>query len=121
MSSIFEFYTQLLTLPKIFLAVVRNRICIDYWMYFEYNQTMKYNLKSHSLISMRNTMTNMGIEPYRGDQIFKWIWQKNAKDFSIMTNISKELRESLLSKFTISGLQIKKKLLAKDGSKSTTC
>lgn len=86
-------------------------------MNFEYNQIMKYNLKSHSLISMRDTMTNLGIEPYRGDQIFKWIWQKNAEDFSVMTNISKELKESLSSKFTISGLQIEKKLLAKDGSK----
>ena len=78
---------------------------------------MKNNLKSHSIISMRDTMSNIGIEPYRGDQIFKWIWQKNAKDFSVMTDISKELRKSLSSKFTISALNIDKIVQAKDGSK----
>ncbi|KPJ74540.1 hypothetical protein AMJ52_00020 [candidate division TA06 bacterium DG_78] len=77
---------------------------------------MKKNIRSYSLIKMNTVIADLGIEPYRSQQIFQWIWQKNAADFSVMTNISKELRKSLSEKFTISGLKIEKKLSAKDGS-----
>jgi len=66
---------------------------------------------------MKDIITNIGIEPYRGQQIFKWIWQRDAKDFSSMSNISKELRKSLSEKFIISGLKIEKKLFSKDGTR----
>jgi len=59
----------------------------------------------------------LGTESYHGEQIFQWIWQKNAEDFSVMTNISKEFRESLALKFLISGLKIEEILSATDGSK----
>lgn len=78
---------------------------------------MKDNLKSYALASMKDIMGNLGAEPYRAEQVFKWIWQKNAKKFSSMTNISKEFRKYLSNKFTISGLKIKKIYSAKDGSK----
>jgi 23S rRNA (adenine2503-C2)-methyltransferase len=74
-------------------------------------------MRSYSLTRMNAVIANLGIEPYRGQQIFQWIWQKNATDFSGMTNISKVFRKSLSDKFTISGLKIEKDLSAKDGSK----
>ncbi len=78
---------------------------------------MLKNLKSYSLTSMKNTMADLGLEPYRADQLFQWIWQKSAGDFSVMTNISKELRKSLSEKFIISGLKKEKETCARDGSK----
>ncbi len=40
-------------------------------------------------------------EPYRGDQIFSWVFAKGARDFSGMTTLSKTLRASLTERFTI--------------------
>jgi len=66
---------------------------------------------------MKERVGALGLEPYRADQIFQWIWQKNVKDFSVMTNISKEIRKLLSDKFIIAGLKKEKDLSAKDGSK----
>lgn len=59
----------------------------------------------------------LDIEPYRGQQIFQWLWQKDAEDFAVMSNISKKLRKLLSDEFAISGLNIEKKLTAKDGTR----
>jgi 23S rRNA (adenine2503-C2)-methyltransferase len=75
---------------------------------------MKKNLKTYSLESLKQTMVELGKEPYRGEQLFKWIWQKNAKDFSLMTNISKDFRQTLMQIFSMSGLKEKDVLLATD-------
>jgi 23S rRNA (adenine2503-C2)-methyltransferase len=77
---------------------------------------MKKNMRSYPLTKMNTIITDCGIEPYHSQQIFQWIWQKNAEDFSGMTNISKELRKLLSEKFTISGLHIEKRFSAADGS-----
>jgi 23S rRNA (adenine2503-C2)-methyltransferase len=74
------------------------------------------NLKSYSLSKIKDIITNLGIEQYRSQQIFQWIWQKNAEDFAIMTNISKNLRKLLSEKFEISGLRIERRQSAKDGT-----
>jgi len=44
-------------------------------------------------------MSDLGHAPYRGDQVFGWIWQKHAHDFAIMTNISKETRAAFAERF----------------------
>ncbi len=74
-------------------------------------------MKKFMLTAMKDVMIDLGTESYRGEQIFQWIWQKDAEAFSVMTNISKEFRQLLASKFFISGLKIKEIFSAKDGSK----
>jgi 23S rRNA (adenine2503-C2)-methyltransferase len=37
----------------------------------------------------------LGLKPFQGDQIFRWIHQKQVFDFDAMTNLSKGLRERL--------------------------
>lgn len=51
-------------------------------------------------------LVRLGLQKYRAEQVFKWIWQKNATDFSVMTNISKELRDYFHSMYTIDGVRI---------------
>ncbi len=77
---------------------------------------MKDNVRRYLLAPMRDRMIGLDQEPYRAEQIFKWIWQKHARDFSMMTNISKDFREVLSRKFVISGLTIEEIFSAKDGS-----
>ncbi|MCR4667392.1 MAG: 23S rRNA (adenine(2503)-C(2))-methyltransferase RlmN [Desulfovibrio sp.] len=38
---------------------------------------------------------------FRADQIWRWLWQKLARDFSEMTNIKKSCREELANRATI--------------------
>ncbi len=61
------------------------------------------NFKAYSLGQAKDIMVRLGLDQYRGEQVFKWIWQKNARDFSQMTNLSKELRASLGKRFIIAG------------------
>ncbi|UCD19775.1 MAG: 23S rRNA (adenine(2503)-C(2))-methyltransferase RlmN [candidate division WOR-3 bacterium] len=67
---------------------------------------MKQNFRRHSLCQARDTVVSLGLEEYRAEQIFKWIWQKNAEDFSKMTNLSQALREDLDRRYSIAGLVI---------------
>lgn len=78
---------------------------------------MKENLKKYSLSELEEILTKLGLEQYRAGQVFQWLWQKSAKEFSEMTNLSKELRKSLADNFRITGLKIEKLLKAADGTK----
>jgi 23S rRNA (adenine2503-C2)-methyltransferase len=61
-------------------------------------------------------MVTLGQDTYRAEQIFQWLWQKNATAFGEMTNISKAFRDSLSRTFTIQGLQEHTVTTAHDGS-----
>lgn len=74
------------------------------------------NIKRLRLEPLRELMVTLGQNPFRAEQIFQWIWQKNATDFAEMTNISKAFRNSLSRTFTIQGLQEHTVKTAHDGS-----
>ena len=57
-----------------------------------------------------------GIEPYRADQILKWIYLRQADRFDRMTDIAKDIRPLLDDHFRISRLQIENIETSKDGS-----
>ena len=61
-------------------------------------------------------LISIGEPSYRAEQIFSWIYKKNVSDISQMTNLSKSLREKLKNLLTITPLNIKKMLTAKDGT-----
>ena len=48
-------------------------------------------------------MAGLGLDEYRAEQIFKWLWQKGTRDFAAMTNISKPWRDYLEHNYTIDG------------------
>lgn len=64
---------------------------------------MKENFKAYSLRQATDMMARLGLDGYRGEQVFKWIWQRNASDFSQMTNLSKELRTFFEREYVIGG------------------
>jgi 23S rRNA (adenine2503-C2)-methyltransferase len=74
------------------------------------------NIKRLRLESLKELITTRGQNTYRAEQIFQWIWQKNAADFTEMTNISKSFRSSLSRMFTIQGLHQDTVSSARDGS-----
>jgi 23S rRNA (adenine2503-C2)-methyltransferase len=56
------------------------------------------------------------IAPYRVHQIFTWVYHKGVRDFDLMTNLSKSLRQKLHETFYFSLPTLEEKFLSKDGS-----
>jgi len=55
----------------------------------------KTDLKSLTKTELLEFCENIGLQSYRADQIFQWLYQKGAWTFDEMTNLSKDLREKL--------------------------
>jgi len=58
----------------------------------------------------------IGSPEYRAMQVFQWFYQRNAQDFSAMTNLPRELREYLNANFTATLPQIVKAEHSRDGT-----
>lgn len=56
------------------------------------------------------------VAPYRVHQIFTWVYHKEVRDFDLMTNLSKSLRQKLQEAFYFSLPKLQEKFLSKDGS-----
>ncbi|MEO0085870.1 MAG: 23S rRNA (adenine(2503)-C(2))-methyltransferase RlmN [candidate division WOR-3 bacterium] len=74
------------------------------------------DLKSLTL----NQLTALGVKRdwprYRAGQLFKWLWQKSARSFDVMTNLSKTCRAELSQEFSISFLEPEAVIHDNDGS-----
>ena len=55
----------------------------------------KVDLKSLTREELQEFCEEKGLQSYRGDQIFQWLYQKGANSFDEMTNLSKDLRSQL--------------------------
>ena len=66
----------------------------------------------------RNQITEKLVEfgepAFRARQIYSWLWEKSARSFDEMTNLSKELREKLKEQFLINGISIATCQISKD-------
>ena len=58
----------------------------------------------------------MGIKPFHGRQVYKWVYQMDTLDFDKMTNLSKELRATLKETFEFGLPRIDEKVASQDGS-----
>lgn len=65
----------------------------------------KTDLKNLTLPDLEQFLQGKGKERFRATQIFKWIYQHDARSFEEMTNISKELRTELAESAFISILE----------------
>ena len=61
-------------------------------------------------------ITSAGEKKFRAEQIFSWIWAKNAGNFDKMTDIKKEFRTFLKENCTILDSKIKTRQISKDGT-----
>jgi len=60
---------------------------------------------------------SLGEPRFRGDQIFRWLHEKRARDLGAMTDLSKALRAKLEDRARIGGLALEDVKLAADGTK----
>jgi 23S rRNA (adenine2503-C2)-methyltransferase len=77
---------------------------------------MKLNIKDLSLREFETHLVERRQPPYRGKQIWQWLFQKRATSFAEMTNLSAPLREQLAEAFSISRLHALRQSESRDGT-----
>jgi len=76
----------------------------------------KTSLKGLSLEELREFAQSLGERPYRGDQLFSWIYTKGAMSFSEMTSLSRESRALLAERAQLEVLERVIERLSADGT-----
>ena len=65
---------------------------------------------------MTEFLVSLGLPKYRGIQVFAWLYRPHVNDFSQMTDLSKELRETLTARTSFDWPHIREVERAKDGT-----
>lgn len=61
----------------------------------------KKNIRTLSLDELTEYFKTIGEKKFRTKQVWEWLWQKHARSFNDMSNLSKELRQSLEENFSL--------------------
>ena len=64
----------------------------------------KIDIKNLSKDGLRKVLVEIGEEPYRSSQIFRWLYKTGVKSFDEMTDLGKELRDKLKNRFHLTKL-----------------
>lgn len=78
---------------------------------------LQTDLKNLTLPALEQFLQGQGKERYRATQIFKWLYQKDARTFAEMSNISKVLREELEQTACISRMEPEVVEVGRDGTR----
>lgn len=76
------------------------------------NSIYNYNLEN-----LTSYLAKLNEAPFKAKQIFKWLYQKKTLDFSLMNDLSKDLRLKLENEFNLSLLTIEKENIASDNTR----
>lgn len=74
------------------------------------------NLYGFTIEKLEKQMELEGQKKYRATQLFKWIYEKKAKAFDEMSDVSKSFREVLNEKYSLHKPTIFKKQVSSDGT-----
>ncbi|MCH2038260.1 MAG: hypothetical protein MK137_06685, partial [Rickettsiales bacterium] len=79
--------------------------------------TAKKQLIGLSREELKNELVSLGEKPFRTKQIWNWIYNYGAQSFDEMTNLSKDLRNTLNESYTIERPKIVKDLISSDATR----
>lgn len=68
--------------------------------------TKKVDIRSLDLPQLQQHFTEMKEPVYRAKQVYQWLWEKSARSFEEMSNLSKTLRQKLDEGYVINTVQI---------------
>lgn len=74
------------------------------------------NIRQLSKEELTQWMTAQGLQKFRANQVWEWLWTKQAHSFADMTNLSKELRQQLGEHFSLPALIIDESQYSADGT-----
>lgn len=76
----------------------------------------KKDIRKLSKEELLAVFTEIGEKRFRANQVYEWLWQKGARSFDEMTNLSKKLREQLSELFCINAIEEDKVQRSLDGT-----
>ena len=74
------------------------------------------NIYNFTIEKLEKQMELEGQKKYRATQLFKWVYEKKAKTFDEMTDVSKTFRDVLNAKYSLHKPTIFKKQVSSDGT-----
>lgn len=74
---------------------------------------MKTDIKSLTYPELVNETQKLGLKPFRAKQIYSWLHKFGAVSFDEMSNISKDLRNTLYDNYFIPSCEIENKYVSK--------
>jgi 23S rRNA (adenine2503-C2)-methyltransferase len=79
-------------------------------------QIEKKDIRALTKEQLRDFFVSNGDKSFRGNQVYEWLWQKNAHTFADMTNLSKQTREMLETNFVINHIKVDTMQRSSDGT-----
>lgn len=76
--------------------------------------SLKQNIRHLSLDELKEVFVSKGDKAFRAKQVSDWLWNKSARSFDEMTNLSKETRTLLEENFTINPITIETSQVSRD-------
>ena len=76
----------------------------------------KKDIRAISKEQLREFFVANGDKPFRGNQVYEWLWSKGAHSFEDMTNVSKETRAMLEANFVINHIKVDQMQRSEDGT-----
>jgi 23S rRNA (adenine2503-C2)-methyltransferase len=74
------------------------------------------NIRNLELDELVAYFDQIGEKKFRAQQVYDWLWKKQAHTFEAMTNLSKELRNKLDDHFALPALQVEAVQQSEDGT-----
>jgi len=99
---------------KILIAFARNKLLFFYLCSMV--ETAKRDIRKLKLDELKEFFIQHGEKPFRAQQVYEWLWNKSAKDFEQMTNLSVGLRDMLKTHFVINHIKVDKMQRSADGT-----
>jgi 23S rRNA (adenine2503-C2)-methyltransferase len=74
------------------------------------------DIRKLKLDELKEFFISQGDKAFRAQQVYDWLWNKSAKSFEQMTNLSLETREMLKKNFVINHIKVDKMQRSEDGT-----
>lgn len=68
--------------------------------------TTKIDIRSFNLPELQQHFAEMKEPAYRAKQVYQWLWEKSARSFEEMSNLSKDLRKKLDDNYAINVVSV---------------
>ena len=76
----------------------------------------KRDIRALTREELRAFFVEQGMQAFRGNQVYEWLWNKGAHDFEGMTNLSVETRKFLEEHFVINHIEVDRMQQSSDGT-----
>ncbi len=76
----------------------------------------KRDIRKLKLDELKDFFSQQGEKSFRAQQVYEWLWNKSAKSFDQMTNLSIGLRDMLKENFTINHIKVDHMQRSADGT-----